>query len=172
MEMLFLAEQLGINIDYYFDLLPLDIQEAYKTRHITLAGEVSAMLNYIADRIHHGNLYKLFWIDDHPVNESRVQLILENIIDAYFYNQDIQIVREALLGEGKVDFLLYKNNDEDEKVLIEVKMANSCKIKKGYEKQLVEYLLSSKYKHAFYLIACYTDEEYSKIDKFIRNHIY
>lgn len=28
-----LEEHLGINIDYYFDLLPLDIQKEYKTKH-------------------------------------------------------------------------------------------------------------------------------------------
>lgn len=50
-----------INMDYYFDLLPMDIQEQYKTGHLTLTGEVSDMLGYINERISHGDLYKLFW---------------------------------------------------------------------------------------------------------------
>ena len=71
--------QMGINIDYYFELLPLDIQERYKTKHITLTGEIEGLLKYIDNRVHHGNLYKLFWEKGVPVNESRVQLILENV---------------------------------------------------------------------------------------------
>ena len=66
---------LGINIDYYFELLPMDIQEQYKTKHITLTSEISSMLKYIEKRIRYGNLYKLFWENNHPVKEERIQLI-------------------------------------------------------------------------------------------------
>lgn len=96
----FIEEMLGINIDYYFELLPMDIQEQYKTKHITLTSEISSMLKYIEKRIRYGNLYKLFWENNHPVKEERIQLILENIMDAYFYNQEVEITREALLGNG------------------------------------------------------------------------
>ncbi|MBU7320344.1 hypothetical protein [Paenibacillus oleatilyticus] len=101
-----LEDNLGINIDFYYDILPLDIQNEYKSRHITLSGEVSGMLNYIGHKLNYGNLYKLFWENNTPVREERIQLILENIMDAYFYNQEIDITREALLGNGKVDFKL------------------------------------------------------------------
>lgn len=167
-----IEEQLGIDIDYYFELLPLDIQDRYKTKHITLVGEVEGLLKYISDRVHQGSLYKLFWENDKPVDERRVQLILENIIDAYFYNQEIDITREALLVDGKVDFKLYKNYATDEKVLIEVKMAKSSKLKSGYEKQMMDYLQSANYKNGFYLIACYTDDEIDKSINFIKENIY
>lgn len=163
---------LGINIDYYFELLPIDIQEQYKTKHITLTGEVSSMLKYITERIQYGNLYKLFWENDVPVKEERIQLILENIMDAYFYNQEVEITREAVLGNGRVDFKLFKNINEDEKVLVEIKRASSSYLKKGYEKQLTDYMLSTKYKNAFYLITCFTDDEYDKSKRFIREHVY
>lgn len=126
-----LAKRLGINIDHYFDLLPMDIQAHYKTKHITLTEEVGSLLHYIQHRIHHRNLYQLFWCNDEPVNENRIQLILENIMDAYFFNQKVEITREALVGNGKVDFKLYKNSDEEEKVLIEIKRASSSYLKKG-----------------------------------------
>ncbi|MBS6643878.1 MAG: hypothetical protein KH366_09885 [Clostridiaceae bacterium] len=163
---------LGINIDYYFELLPQDIQEQYKTRHITLTSEVDAMLKYVEGRIQCGNLYKLFWENDNPVKEERIQLILENIMDAYFYNQAIEITREALVGNGKVDFKLYKADHEDEKVLIEIKRGSSSYLRKGYEKQLTDYMLSTNYKNAFYLIACFTDSEYERSERFIRDHVY
>ncbi|MRN54733.1 hypothetical protein [Paenibacillus monticola] len=167
-----LEEYFGINMDFYYDILPLDIQSEYKSNYITLSGEVSGMLNYIGHRLNFGNLYKLFWENNTPVKEERIQLILENIMDAYFYNQEIDITREALLGNGKVDFKLYRNKKEDEKVLIEIKRASSSYLKKGYEKQLTDYMLSTNYKNAFYLIACFTDSEFEKAEQFIRNHVY
>ncbi|WP_217559976.1 hypothetical protein [Paenibacillus sp. GbtcB18] len=167
-----LEKYLGINIDFYYDILPLDIQNEYKSSYITLSGEVSGMLNYISHRLKYGNLYKLFWENNTPILEERIQLILENIMDAYFYNQEIDITREALLGNGKVDFKLYRNKKEDEKVLIEIKRASSSYLKKGYEKQLTDYMLSTNYKNAFYLIACFTDSEIEKTKQFIRNHVY
>lgn len=167
-----MEEILGINIDFYFELLPLDIQEKYKTNHITLTGEISEMLEYIEDRTKFGSLYKLFWEKDSPVKEERIQLILENIMDAYFIKQNVDISREVLLGTGKVDFKLFRNENAEEKILIEIKRASSSYLKKGFETQLTSYMQSSGYANAFYLIACLTDEEYNKTVQFIKNHIY
>lgn len=167
-----IEDKLGINLDYYFEILPLDIQEQYKTKHITMSGEISSLLDYIKNRIHNGNLNQLFWADNRPVNEERIHLILENIMDAYFHNKDIEITREALVGNGKIDFSLLKNNNEKEKILIEVKRANSSYLKKGYEKQLTKYMYAANYKNAFFLIVCFTDNEYNKTYKFIRENVY
>ena len=167
-----IEDKLGINLDYYFKILPLDIQKQYKTKHITLSGEISSLLDYIENRIHNGNLNQLFWVDNRPVNEERIHLILENIMDAYFHNKDIEITREALVGNGKVDFSLLKNDNEKEKILIEVKRANSSYLKKGYENQLTKYMYASNCKNAFYLIACFTDSEYNTAYKFIRENVY
>lgn len=150
----------------------MDIQKKYDSKHITLTGEVSEFLGFVEQRINNGNLYKLFWSDNIPVNEGRIHLILENIMSAYFYNKNIDISREAVIGTGKVDFKLFKSNEEDEKVLIEVKLAKSTRLQSGYEKQLVDYMLSSEYRNAFYIIACFNDEEYEKTLKFIRENIY
>ncbi|MBC2872173.1 hypothetical protein H7271_11295 [Bittarella massiliensis] len=168
----FLEDYLGINIDFYFDILPLDIQKKYQTKTITLTGQVSKMLQYVQERIRFGSLYKLFWENGEPVNEDKIQIILENLMDAYFYNQEVDITREALLGTGQVDFKLYRHYCEDEKILIEIKKANNPHLKQGYEKQLTEYMLSSKYKNSFYLIACFTDKEYERAVRFIREHVY
>lgn len=167
-----IVKKLGINLDYYYELLPLDIQKKYKTKHITLTGEIHDLLKYLNKKIKYGNLFKLFWENDLPVKEDRIQLVLENIMDAYFYNQEIDITREALLGNGKVDFKLYKSSCPEDKVLVEIKRANSSYLRKGYEKQLTDYMLSSSYNNAFYLIACYTDEEINKSLRFIKEHIY
>lgn len=168
-----IAEKLmGINIDYYFDLLPLDIQEQYSSKHITLAAEISELLKYIEQRVEHGNLYQLFWENGKPVGEVRAQLILENIIATFFYGRKMDISREAITGNGKIDFKLYRNLGEEERILVEIKNANRNDLKRGYEKQLTEYMHSGNYTNAFYLVACYTDEEIEKTYKFIRENIY
>ncbi len=37
---------------------------------------------------------------------------------------------------------------------------------------MTDYMLSTNYKNAFYLIACFTDSEFRKAEQFIRNHVY
>ena len=150
---------LGIDVDYYFEILPLDIQEEYRRKNksncITLFYEVGELFHYLDDRARHKELYKLFWENERPVSEPRIQLILGCIIDAFFH------------------FLFHRNAETDEKVLVEVKCASSIAyLRHGFEKQLVAYLLSSKYRHAFYLIACFTDEEYALTKKFIAENVY
>lgn len=167
-----LAERLGINIDYYFNILPMDIQNKYKSNNITLTGEVTELLNFIQKTITNGSLSKLFWEKDMPIREDKIQIILESLMEAYFYNKGVDITREALLATGKVDFKLHKNNKENEKILIEVKKANSSYLKSGYERQLIEYIRTSKCTNAFYLIVCFTDKEYDKTIRFIKNNIY
>ncbi|WP_205400968.1 hypothetical protein [Streptococcus lutetiensis] len=163
--------RLGINIDYYKELLPQDIGESYKS-NITLTGDVSEFINFFNKRCETSNLYKLFWEGNKPVKEEKIQIVIDNMMNAYFRLQGVEINREVNLGNGQVDFKLYRNNDYDEKVLIEIKKASSSYLKKGYEKQLTGYLKASNYKNAFYLIACFTDQEYKLADDFIHSHVY
>lgn len=160
----------GINIDYYFEMLPLDIQRKYKTNHITLTGELIDLIAYIERRIKYGSLNKLFWNEEKPITEPQIQLVLENVIDAYFEGKPVDITREAQLSDGKIDFKFYKNMEE--RVLIEIKRANSSYLKKGYEEQLLSYLQSSNYTNAFYLIVCFTDHDFERATSFIRENVY
>ena len=70
------------------------------------------------------------------------------------------------------EVMVEKEDNEKEKVLIEVKRANSSYLKKGYENQLTKYMYASNCKNAFYLIACFTDSEYNTAYKFIRENVY
>ena len=167
-----IAEKLGINLDYYFDILPMDIQNKYKSHNITLTGEVSELLKFVQKTITNGSLSKLFWEKDTPIREDKIQIILENLMEAYFYNKGVDITREALLATGKVDFKLHRNNGENEKILIEIKKASNPYLKAGYENQLIDYIRTSNCTNAFYLIICFTDKEYKKAISFIRNNIY
>ncbi|MDO4432796.1 MAG: hypothetical protein Q4B80_05705 [Aerococcaceae bacterium] len=167
-----IEERLGINIDYYFELLPLDIQGKYQTGHITLIGEIPHFINYLKHRIENASLYQLFWNQKQPVAETHIHLIVENILDAYFHHKKVDISREVVIGNGKVDFKLFRAHQPDEKILLEIKRASSSSFKKGYEKQLQEYISASDYKNGFYLIFCFTDEEVAKVEKFISEHVY
>lgn len=167
-----IAEKMGIDLDYYFDILPMDIQNKYKSHNITLTGEVSELLKFVQKTITNGSLSKLFWEKDTPIREDKIQIILENLMEAYFYNKGVDITREALLATGKVDFKLHRNNGENEKILIEIKKASNPYLKAGYENQLIDYIRTSNCTNAFYLIICFTDKEYEKAVNFIRNNIY
>ena len=167
-----LAQSMGINLDYYFEILPMDIQKQYKSKHITLTGEVCEFWNYLQQRINNGSLSDLFWENEKTINENKIHVILENLMDAYFLGKGVDISREVKIKNGQVDFKLFRSDNKGEKILIEVKKANSSYLKNGYEKQLCEYIRYSGYKNAFYLIVCFTDSDYKFANDFIRNHVY
>ena len=93
-------------------------------------------------------------------------------MDAYFIGKEVDISREVLVKNGQVDFKLFRSNQKDEKILIEVKKANNSYLKAGYENQLCDYIRYSEYRNAFYLIICFTDNEFKIANDFINNHIY
>ena len=147
------------------------IQTPYReVHHITLEGELIEMISFIQKKAIYGTLNRLFWENNKPINERKIQIILENEFETYFYNKNIDISREVLTGNGQIDFKFFKNKDE--KILIEVKIASSSYLKKGYEKQILDYLHASNYKNAFYLIVCFTDEDYKIATNFIKENIY
>lgn len=151
----------------YFEILPLEYQEKYKYENIDIYNELDKFLDFIDYNIKNCNLALMFWQDKKMIDEPQIQIILENIMEAYFRNKEIDISRETLVGSGEIDFKFYKNKNE--KVLFEIKKANNSKLKNGYEKQLVAYMKSVKCVSAYYLIVCYTDEEVKKAIKFIEN---
>lgn len=167
-----LSQRLGVNLDYYFDILPADIRQKYKNNHVTLSGEVGELFRYLQQRISYGSLAELFWESGKPVSEKRIHVILENIMHSYFLGKNVDISREVLIKNGKVDFKLFRNNKEEEKILIEVKKASSSSFKSGYENQLCEYIRYSDCKNAFYLVVCFTDDDYKKVQNFIKKHVY
>lgn len=167
-----IAKTLGINLDYYFEILPIDIQKQYKSKHITLTAEVGDFFHYLQQRINNGSLSELFWENENSINEKKIHVIIENLMDAYFIGKGVDISREVLIKNGQVDFKLFRNDNKDEKILIEVKKANSSYLKAGYEKQLCDYIRYSECKNAFYLIICFTDKEYQIANNFINNHVY
>ncbi len=56
-----LIKNLGINLEYYFDILPKDIQKNYQTGHITFNGEIIELIHFLEDEIENRDLAKLFW---------------------------------------------------------------------------------------------------------------
>lgn len=170
--MLTISRLLGINLDYYFEILPIDIQKQYKNNNITLTGEISDLFDYLQQRINNGSLSDMFWEHDKQVNEKKIHIIIENIMDAYFIGKEVYISREVLVKNGQVDFKLFRSNQKNEKILIEVKKANSSYLKSGYENQLCNYIRYSGCRNAFYLIICFTDNEFKIANDFKNNHVY
>lgn len=165
----FLADQFGINIDYYFELLPMDIQQKYKSNHINLFSEISAFLDFIDDKVENGSLYKLFWSNNSPVTLQRIQLIFDNLINSYYHNHDIELLWKSIIKNRYLDFEFCKSRNKEEKVLIEIKRAGSY-LTEGFEKYLLNH--SRLYKVVFYLIICFTDEEYKQTIDFINKYVY
>lgn len=152
----------------YYDILPQEIKDKYNYDYINLFQYIKDLLNYIESESKNKNLANLFWENNVPMNETQIQVVLENIIDAYFNNEEFDITRESLVGSGKIDFKFYRNKNE--KILFEIKKANNSHLKYGYENQIIRYMKSWHCKNAFYIIICFTDDDYKKAINFINKH--
>ncbi len=165
-----LEERLRINIDYYFDLLPMDIQNKYPTKHITLDSEILEVVHILMKRIKYGNLNKLFWNKEQRINKEEIKYLIDNILATHFYNMEVEITWTASCTDNSVYFEFNKRRDEKNKVLLKLCDVQAKYIKKGFKKVLFDE--SYNYSSAFYLFLCFTDYEYNLIKKYIKNNIY
>ena len=90
-----------------------------------------------------------------PRKEKAVQLLFWCIVKHYCEANNIDPSPEVETGRGPVDFKFssgYRN-----RVLIELKLASSSKLKQGFQKQLSTYLNAHKEFHGYYVIIFYND---------------
>mgnify|MGYP000349873285 CR=1 FL=1 len=165
-----LITNLGMDLDYYFEILPLDIQQKYKTGHILLYGDIFEMVVYLMDRIEHGDLLKLIWNDNQPVYENEIQLIFDVMISAYFETQEIELVWHSLIVEQRIIFEFWKRRQENKKNLLSIRVVNENYLEKGFEEVLISQ--SENYERAFHLFISFTDEQYNAILNFQRQYIF
>ena len=160
----------GINIDYYFNLLPNDIQKKFPTKHITLSSEVISIINFINDKLNYGSLVKLLWNNSDPVSYEKIQIIIDNILTSYYANQNVEILWKSFVEEECLSFVFWKRFDEKKKILFEIRKPDKTYLTSKY----VDVLLKKyeNYKNAFYSFICFTDEEYNIINDFIHKYIY
>jgi len=166
-----LEELMGIDFDYYKELLPKDIRLRYEKQltQLSLFDGMWKMLDFIADRILYRGLHKAFWDKDRMIKEPDAQVLLDSLFAAYLKDKGLDISREVDLGTGKIDFKFYKNYKE--KVLIEVKLGNNLSlVEKGIKNQLPHYMDAAKYEDAFYLVICHSKKDIEKIRQFFENY--
>lgn len=167
----FLEEVMGIDFDYYKEILPKDIRAQYEIQalELTLIHDILEMLEFVSDRISYRGLHKTFWHDDKPIKEPEVQVLLDSLFAAYLEDKGLGISREVDLGTGRIDFKFFKNHKEE--VLIEVKLGNSLSsVERGMKNQLPHYMNAAKCKYAVYLVVCYTEKDLMKVKKFFEDY--
>ncbi len=166
-----LEYMMGIDFDYYKELLPKDIRVQYEKQkaQISLLDDISNMLEFISHRISHRGLHKSFWHKDKPITETETQILLDSLFATYLKDKGMDISREADLGTGKIDFKFFKNHRE--KVLIEVKLGgNLALVERGIDKQLPHYMDAAGYNNAFYLVICHSSEDVVKVSGFFQGY--
>lgn len=161
-----LEKMLGIDFDYYKELLPKDIRAQYETQSTqpVLFNDILEMLNLISNRVTYHGLHKDFWRKDTPRSEPEIQPLLDSLFAMYFKSDErVDVSRETDTGTGKIDFKFYKNAKE--KVLIEVKLGSNSHLEKGLKKQLIHYMDAINYSSAFYVVICHSQEDIAKVKK-------
>jgi len=160
-----LEEALGVDFDYYREILPNDIRlRLEQKRGSSLLQNVILALEIIENLVAYRGSYKEFWAQGEPRSESEVQRLLDSYLSMHFkHDEYIDRSREVDTGNGKIDFKFYKAPTE--KVLMEVKLASSSYLENGLTKQLASYMDSEGCNEAIYLIICYSEKELTKAKK-------
>lgn len=165
-----LIKQLGININYYFDILPKDIRDKYKTGNLTLSGEIADLIDYLKEEIECRDLYKLFWNKNKSLELSQIKIILDNIILFYFQKQEIDICWHIKETKDSIKFIFNKKREEKTKVLLEIIDINKRELSKGLKDKLFDEV--KNYDNAFFIFLASTINEKNKIINFISKYIY
>lgn len=157
-------EIMGIDFNYYKDILPMDIRALHEKASSPFFSEIKEMLDRISHNISYRGLSESFWSKGEPRSEREIQPLFASLFDFYLKGDEFaDITREADTGTGKIDFKFYKNPKE--KVLIEIKLGSNPKLEHGLQKQLVHYMKSINYDDAFYLVICHSKEDRINIEK-------
>jgi hypothetical protein len=119
--------------------------------------------------------YKLLWNDaisdsdtdekDDPTprGESAVQQLFLGIVSSYCKANNIDLSREVETGRGPVDFKF--SSGHNYRALIEMKLAKSGSLKKGFENQLPTYLKSEQVRYGYYVVILYEKQENKRVEK-------
>ncbi len=98
-----------------------------------------------------------------PRDEDTAQCLFSGIIKSYCQANDIDVSREVETGRGPVDFKF--SSGYRKRVLVELKLAKSSKLKQGRIKQLPTYLRSQQIKHGHYVVIVHRKKEFERIEK-------
>ncbi len=164
-----LINQLRINLDHHFELLPLDIQAKYKTAHITLSNEVFALVCYISDKLKNGSLNKLFHTNEN-MSQQQIQIIIDNLMTAYYSGWELEIFWKSKIIGPIIRFEIWKRFHENKKILFEIVRPSEIKLDKEFEKTLNDKAI--KYQNAFFALLCINEEDYNLAQKFIDDFIW
>jgi hypothetical protein len=140
-------------------------------------------LQFVTSIIHQFRLYveeqggfKLLWNDAQtstesdekerqPRDEDTVQCLFAGIVKSYCQANNIDISREVETGRGPVDFKF--SSGYQKRVLVELKLAKSSKLKQGCLRQLPAYLKAQQIQYGYYVIIIYEKKEIERIEKML-----
>lgn len=144
----------------YAEANPLRMKEVFDN---TSFDEFSVeLINYYKHFIENNSGYKLLWNDNgKPKKEDAAQLIFVALVKSFCKANNVDLTREVNLGRGPVDFRFsqgYLN-----RASIEVKLAKNSHFWNGIRLQLPMYLKVEEIKNGYFIVICYTDKDFEKI---------
>jgi hypothetical protein len=121
--------------------------------------------------------FKLLWNDAQqstesdekerkPRDEDTAQCLFAGIVTSYCQANNIDISREVETGRGPVDFKF--SSGYQKRVLVELKLAKSSKLKQGRLQQLPAYLKSQQIQYGYYVIIIHEKKEIERVEKMLK----
>lgn len=158
---------LGTNLDYYYELLPMDIQNKYITKNITLYGNTCDFVDFVKDQVENHELWKIFWNNKEPINLDQIGTIIDNLMTSYYYDKGVEYYWNFYVDKY-LDFKIKKRFHENQVLLLRFITPGNFMNKK-YLKELLD--TQEDYYKVIYVFMAFTEKEYKKINWFINNVI-
>lgn len=168
--MKFIENMKDIDFEDYREIILPDIYEEllYLKRRDNRNGKdeddflivVNSFLDDLKHAIEHRKGHLVLNNKNGRVNEKIVQAYIGNFADAYFKGSKIVADREIDTGRGSIDMKISAGRNEA--CLIEIKLSNHVRVADGYQYQLPTYMLAEGIKYGYYILICFTLEDYKK----------
>lgn len=175
---------MGIDLDYYKDIVPEDIFREYQIQKNKCNGLnqckstkienqeqfKEVIINCIKKfqfRIINKKLLKLSKFKDKVADESDVQILFYSMADQMLEEYDIVICPETDTMRGLVDFHL--SFGRKYQALIELKLDTNPNKKDGIDYQLLMYTIAQEVDFGIFVLICFDDESYNEAEQFFHN---
>ena len=125
--------------------------------------ECRSRITFLKEEIENRDAYRIFYLNGEPIQrEADVQILFQ--LTWYATRSDFN--REVNNGRGPVDFKVSRG-DQD-KTLVEFKLAKNTQLRNGLEKQVAIYQAANRTQQSFKVIFFFSAEEKAKVEAILK----
>jgi hypothetical protein len=127
------------------------------------AAAIGNMIRQFANFVRNNRGWKLLWNDNGvPKVEEASQLLFLGTVQHYCSANDIDIIREADIGRGPVDFRTSRGHQL--RALFEIKLAKNTRFWNGLARQLPAYMQAEGINKGYFIVVVLSPEDQGRLE--------